>query len=223
MADAGLLERFVPFDVSEGILRRTSDDLLAEYPGMSIHGVVGDFEQHLGTIPRGGTRLIALLGGTIGNFPPESRGRFIADIAASMDTGDCFLLGTDLVKDIDRLELAYDDPQGVTAAFNKNVLNVMNRELAADFDLDQFAHDSFFDTTNEWIDIGLRSLTDQTVRIEDLDLTVQFAEGERMRTEISAKFRREGVERELAEAGLRLAEWMTDERGDYALSLSIKD
>jgi len=194
MAKTDQLRRFVPFDVSEGILRSSSEELLGEYPDISIHGVVGDFERHLSEIPTEGTRMVALLGGTVGNFKPEGRNALLADLVSTMSAGDTFLLGTDLVKDTARLELAYDDPQGVTAEFNKNVLRVLNARLGANFDPNQFEHLSQFDTENEWIEMRLRSLSNQVVAIPELDMTVEFVEGEEMRTEISAKFRREGVE-----------------------------
>ncbi len=220
LRDAGQLERFVPFDVSEGILRSSSEAILQEYPGIEVHGVVGDFERHLDKIPTDGRRMTALLGGTVGNFNPNERKGFLTEIVAGKNPGDTFLLGTDLVKDHDRLVLAYDDPYGVTAAFNKNVLTVLNNRLNANFDIDQFEHVARFDVDREWMDLRLRSLVDQTVRIEDLDLDVHFDADEEMRTEISAKFRKAGVERELATVGLELVGWWTDERGDYALSLS---
>lgn len=220
MSATGQLERFIPFDVSEGILRSSSTALLEAYPQLSIHGVVGDFEQHLDTIPTEGTRLIALLGGTIGNFTQDERKGLLTNIVSSMSPGDTFLLGTDLVKDITRLELAYDDPQGVTAAFNKNLLNVLNHRLDANFDPDAFEHVAMFDLEEEWIDLRLRSLRDQSVNIAALDLDVHFAEGEEMRTEISAKFRKQRVADELAMVGLELVEWWTDARDDYAVSLS---
>ena len=217
---ANRLERFVPFDVSEGILRSSSEAILEEYPDVAIHGVVGDFEHHLDKIPTAGRRMTALLGGTLGNFNPHERKGLLTNIVSSNSPGDTFLLGTDLVKDHDRLVLAYDDPYGVTAAFNKNVLSVLNNQLDANFDLDQFEHVARFDAENEWMDLRLRSLSDQDVRIEDLDLDVHFAAGEEMRTEISAKFRKSGVEKELATVGLEMLGWWTDPRGDYALSLS---
>lgn len=223
MSATGQLKRFVPFDVSEGILRSSSAELLDEYPGLSIHGVVGDFAHHLDTIPTEGTRLIALLGGTVGNFNAGERKGLLTDIVSGMSPGDTFLLGTDLVKDPDRLELAYDDPQGVTAAFNKNLLSVLNHRLDGDFDLDAFEHVAMFDVENEWIDLRLRSLRDQTVNLRDLDLEVHFDEGEEMRTEISAKFRKQRVADELQTAGLEMVEWWTDAKGDYAVSLSRLD
>jgi len=220
MTSEGSLKRFVPFDVSEGILRSSSLELLDEYPGLQIHGVVGDFERHLGEIPHGGRRLTALLGGTVGNFPPTARKGLLTDIVSGMQPGDTFLLGTDLVKDRTRLVQAYDDSQGVTAEFNKNVLRVLNRRLGADFDLDAFEHVARFDEEDEWMDLRLRSLVDQDVHFAALDLDVHFDAGEELRTEISAKFRRERVASELAAVGLDLIEWWTDPRGDYALSLS---
>ena len=223
LAAAGRLRRFVPFEISETTLRAAAAAISAEYPGIQVHAVVGDFERHLGDLPRDGRRLIAFLGGTIGNFAPAERKRFLADVADGMAPGDRFLLGTDLVKDVARLEAAYDDARGVTAEFNLNVLAVVNRELGADFDLDRFAHVARFDPAEEWIEMRLRSLADQTVRVDELGLTVAFAAGEEMRTEISAKFRRSGIEAELADAGLRLERWMTDPAGDFALSLSVRD
>ena len=220
-AAAGRLERFIPFEISESTLRAAADELAGRYPGVEIHAVVGDFERHLGQIPSDGRRMVAFLGSTIGNFDPHQRARFLADLTAGMTPGDSLLLGTDLVKDVDRLEAAYDDAAGVTAEFNLNVLRVMNRELGADFEVGQFAHVARFDRDNEWIEMRLRSLVDQSVTITGLDLTVGFTAGEEVRTEISAKFRRAGVEAELAAAGLRLDRWMTDPAGDFALSLSV--
>jgi L-histidine N-alpha-methyltransferase len=220
MTATGQLERFIPFDVSEGILRSSSEQLLQEYPGLTIHGVVGDFEQHLDQIPRGGRRVTALLGGTVGNFGPRERKGLLTDIARGMESGDMLLLGTDLVKDERRLVAAYDDARGITAEFNKNVLRVLNRRLDGNFDLDGFEHVARFDHDDEWMDLRLRSLRAQDVHLAALDLDLHFGDGEEMRTEISAKFRRSGVEAELAAVGLDLAEWWTDARGDYALSLS---
>ncbi len=216
----GQLRRFVPFDVSEATLREAAASISATWPALEVHGVVGDFDHHLATIPGAGRQLTAFFGGTIGNYKTEARARFLASLAERMSPGDTLLLGTDLVKDIDRLELAYDDPAGVTAAFNKNVLAVINRELGADFDLDEFEHVATFDTDNEWMDLRLRSLSDQRVTITDLDLVVDFANGEELRTEVSAKFRPEGIEAELEAAGLELVELWTDAAGDYALSLA---
>ena len=221
LLDTGQFRRYVPFDVSAATLHEASDALRREYPGLEVHPVVGDFDADLGAIPSDGRRLVAFLGGTIGNFKPAHRKQFLNDVASGLNPGDTFLLGSDLVKDVGRLEAAYDDSAGVTAAFNKNVLTVINRELHADFDLDAFEHHALFDVDNEWIEMRLRSTRDQRVTVRDLKLTVDFAAGEEMRTEISAKFRREGVEAELAAAGLSLREWWTDANGDFALSLSF--
>jgi len=188
-----------------------------------VHAVVGDFEHHLGTLPAGGRRLVAFLGGTIGNLDPKQRAEFLADLAAGLAPGDSLLLGTDLVKDVDRLVAAYDDDAGVTAAFNRNVLTVVNRELGADFVPERYAHVARFDPDQEWIEMRLRADAAHRVRVADLDLVVEFEAGEEMRTEISAKFRREGVEAELSAAGLALARWWTDPDGDFALSLSFRE
>ena len=221
MAGAGSLRRIVAFDVSEPTIRAASTALAAEYPGTEVHGVVGDFDHHLDLLPGGRRRMVAFLGSTIGNLCPAERKRFFADVAAGMERGDSLLLGTDLVKSRSRLEAAYDDDAGVTAAFNKNVLSVLNRELGADFDPEQFDHVARFDPDNEWVDLGLRSRRAQTVAVPDPGLTLDLDDGEVIRTEISAKFRRAGVEAELGGAGLELAAWWTDARADFALSLSF--
>ncbi len=222
IAARGRLQRFVPFDISEGTLRAAAEEILAAYPGVEVHGIVGDFEHHLGKIPADGARMIAFLGGTIGNLAPAERARFLADLADAMAPGDSFLLGTDLVKSPARLVAAYDDARGVTAAFNRNVLAVINRELDADFDLEAFDHVARWDAERAWIEMWLRSTRAQTVLVRALDLAVRFDEGEEIRTEISAKFRRGPVERELGAAGLELRHWWTDPAGDFALSLSVK-
>jgi L-histidine Nalpha-methyltransferase len=209
--------------VSETTLREAAAAVFDEYPGVEVHAVAGDFERHLDLLPRGGRRLIIFLGGTIGNLLPAARARFLAEIAAGLGPDDAFLLGTDLVKDPLRLVAAYDDAAGVTAEFNRNVLLVLNRELGADFDPDRFEHIARFDTDNEWIEMRLRSTVAQVVHVPALDLVVPFEQGEEMRTEVSAKFRRDKVQRELAAAGLRLVEWWTDPAEDFALSLSVPD
>jgi L-histidine N-alpha-methyltransferase len=219
MRASGDLQRFVPFDVSEETLREAAQAIAMEYPGIAVHAIAGDFERHLGTLPREGRRMIAFLGGTVGNFTPEIRARFLHDVASQMRTEDTFLLGTDLVKDVARLEAAYDDAAGVTAEFNKNILLVINRELDADFDVDRFEHVARFDADNEWVEMRLRARVTHDVHVRALDLTVTFAEGEEMRTEISSKFRRERLEEDLSVAGLALQDIWTDARGDYALSL----
>jgi L-histidine Nalpha-methyltransferase len=223
LAADGHLRRIVAFDVSEPTLRQAAATLSADYPIADVTAVVGDFEHHLGTIPGGGRRLVAFLGGTIGNLAPKARASFLSEVAAMLVPGDGLLLGTDLVKEVARLEAAYDDAAGVTAEFNRNVLHVVNRELHADFDPDRFAHVARFDPDEEWIEMWLRSTDDQRVSVADLDLTVAFDAGEALRTEISAKFRREGVEAELGDADLALARWWTDAGGDFAVSLSFKE
>ncbi len=221
LASCGALSRVVPFDVSEATLRSAADALASSYPDVEVHAVVGDFEHHLHLLPPGGRRLVAFLGGTIGNLEPAGRAALLADVAGGLAPGDGLLLGTDLVKDPRRLVAAYDDAAGVTAEFNVNVLRVLNRELGGDFDPARFAHVAHWDGERERMEMRLRSLAAQTVTLPGIDLCVAFAEGEELRTEISAKFRREGVEAELAAAGLRLARWWTDAAGDFALSLSF--
>jgi L-histidine Nalpha-methyltransferase len=220
MHEAGTLETYVPVDISEEITRRVAEELTSEYDGLRVHGIVCDYETHLERVPREEGGLIAFLGGTIGNFRPAPRRSFLARIATLMYPGDRFLLGTDLVKDPAVLELAYNDPQGVTEEFNKNVLWVLNSELDADFDPDAFEHVAFWDADNEWIDIRLRSLAEQFIDLKTLDMRCHFARNEEMRTEISTKFTRERLEASYADAGLELVEWWTDPEDLYALSLA---
>src|SRR5580765_1125930 len=219
LRDAGTLERFEPFDVDPAVLTAASAAVAAEYPGVVVEAVVRDFERHLAELPQHPGALVAFLGSTIGNLEPAQRHDFYRSVRTVLSQGGAFLLGTDLVKAPQRLVAAYDDAAGVTAAFNKNVLAVINRTLGASFDLDAFEHVAVWDAEHEWIEMRLRSVRDQIVSVEDLDLRVAFARGELMRTEISAKFRRDVVERELAAAGLRLTQWWTDRAGDFALSL----
>jgi L-histidine Nalpha-methyltransferase len=220
MREAGLLEAYVPVDISEEITRETASALVEEYEGLRVHGIICDYETHLERVPREEGALIAFLGGTIGNFRPAPRRSFLARIATLMFPGDRFLLGTDLVKDRARLEAAYNDSAGVTAEFNKNVLRVLNRELDADFDPDAFEHVAFWDADNRWMDIRLRSLAEQFIDVRALDMRVHFARNEEMRTEISTKFTRGRLERSYADAGLELIEWWTDRDELYALSLA---
>ena len=164
--------------------------------------------------------MIALLGGTIGNFEPQQRASFLARIANLLGPDDHFLLGTDLVKDRETLEAAYNDSAGVTAEFNKNALAVLNARLGASFDLDTFEHVAFWDPENLWMDIRLRSLARQVIDFPALDLAVAFDRGEEMRTEISTKFARQGLQGIYAESRLELTDWWTDPEGLYALSLA---
>jgi L-histidine N-alpha-methyltransferase len=217
----GTLRRYVPVDVSDSALVEAATAVAEEYPGVAVHGVVADFEAHLELLPTDERRLVAFLGGTIGNLEPTARARFLTRVAGSLRPGDAFLLGTDLVKDAGRLVRAYDDAAGVTARFNLNVLAVVNRELGADFDLGAFAHVAQWDPEQDWIEMRLRSTRAQTVHVKALDLDVGFGADETMRTEISAKFTRARVEREFAAAGLRLASWWTDRAGDFAVSLGV--
>ncbi len=232
LRDAGTLRGYVPVDVSESALVAAGDALTAEYPGLAVHAVVADFEKYLGVPSDAGNgttagddnegpRLVAFLGSTIGNMVPAERGVFLRRVRAQLRPGDAFLLGTDLVKDPAVLVAAYDDSAGVTAAFNKNVLAVLNAELGADFDLDAFDHVAVWDPEREWIEMRLRAASAQTVLVAGLGLTVRFAAGEEMRTEVSAKFREAGVRTELAAAGLAMRSWWTDEGGQFGLSLAV--
>jgi L-histidine Nalpha-methyltransferase len=220
LREGGTLREFVPFDVDPVVLTEASDALAVEYPGLRIAPFVGDFEQDLGSIPADGRRMIAFIGSTIGNLEPATRAHFLAQVAAALRHGDTFLLGIDLVKDTGRLLRAYDDAAGVTAEFNRNVLRVVNRELDADFAVDEFQHVALWDAEHEWIEMRLRPARPQRVTIEDLDLVVSFRAGEDLRTEISAKFRRDGIEAELGAAGMRTVRFWTDPDGDFGLLLA---
>lgn len=222
MNEGGSLRRFIPFDVDATVLESAGEAIGAEYPGVEIDAVCGDFEEHLGKIPLVGRRLVVFLGSTIGNLTAGPRAEFLAALADSLQPGDTLLLGTDLVKDTNRLVRAYDDSAGVTAAFNKNVLAVVNRELDADFDLDAFEHVARWNPEEQRIEMRLRAASAQRVRITGLDLTVDFAAGEEMLTEVSCKFRPDGIADELAAAGLRRIDWWTDEAGDFGVSLAVK-
>jgi L-histidine N-alpha-methyltransferase len=222
LRDSGALRRFIPFDVDAGVLNAAGSSIRSEYPGIEIEAVCGDFEEHLGKIPRVGRRLVVFLGSTIGNLTPGPRTDFLSTLADTLQPGDSLLLGTDLVKDAGRLVRAYDDSAGVTAQFNRNVLAVVNRELDADFDLDAFEHVAKWNADEERIEMWLRAATAQRVRVGALDMTVDFAAGEEMLTEVSCKFRPDGVAAELAAAGLRRTHWWTDPAGDFGLSLSTK-
>ncbi|MFH8933499.1 L-histidine N(alpha)-methyltransferase [Streptomyces griseosporeus] len=214
------LRTYVPVDVSESALTQAGQALAAERPGLAVHALIADFTGELTLPDTPGPRLVAFLGGTIGNLLPDERAAFLTALRDLLAPGDTLLLGTDLVKDERVLVRAYDDAAGVTAAFNKNVLAVVDRELGADFDADAFDHVALWDAGQEWIEMRLRSRTAQTVKIPALGLAVDFEAGEELRTEVSAKFRKEGVRAELAAAGLELARWWTDAAGRFALSLS---
>ncbi|MGI8430283.1 MAG: L-histidine N(alpha)-methyltransferase [Solirubrobacteraceae bacterium] len=224
MAAAGTLRRYVPFDVSASTVQDAATTLVQEYAGLVVHGVIGDFERHLERVPESGgvPRLVALLGGTIGNFPPGTRRTLLRKIGALLGPDDRLLLGTDLVKDPAVIEAAYDDPDGITGEFNRNVLHVINRELGADFPAENFDHVAFFDRRHEWLEMRLRARVPCSVLVADLGLRVEFAAGEDLRTELSAKFTRERLEDDLEAAGLTLAQWYPDEHELFALSLAAR-
>jgi L-histidine Nalpha-methyltransferase len=221
-ADAGRLERFVPVDVSEETLREAADKLAARYPETSVEAVVGDFTLHLGHLARYHPKLVAFLGGTIGNLYQEERGAFLGALADSMDAGDELLLGTDLVKDADRLITAYDDPQGVTEAFVKNSLQVLNRELGADFDPAAYTYVPFWDRRMERMDLRLRAEMPQHVTVPGADLELDLASGEEIRIEISTKFTEEKLRSELESVGLGIAQIWTDPSDSFAVTLARK-
>jgi L-histidine N-alpha-methyltransferase len=223
MEAAGTLRRYLPFDISPGALLDAAGRLAERYPGLRVHGVAGDFERHLDQVPApapGERRLVAFLGGTIGNLPPEAREPFLRAVARLLRPGDRLLVGTDLAGDPGRIRPAYDDAAGVTAAFNRNLLSVLNRELGADFAPERFAHVAVYNEADAWIEMRLRALVAHRVRIAALDLEVDFAEGEEVVTELSCKFTRASVAAMYADAGLRMLEWHVDRRERFALSVA---
>ncbi len=221
LRDAGTLQRFAPFDVAEATLRDATR-IGRAYPEVQVDAVVGDFERHLRHLPSGGRRLIAFLGGTIGNLAPAPRASLLSELARQMAPGDAFLVGTDLIKDRRRLLAAYDDAAGVTAAFDLNVLAMINRELGGHFDLASFDHVACYDEEEHRIEMGLRSKTNQRIPIDALRLDVEFASGEDVRTEISTKFTLPLVHSDLAAAGLETVRSWTDHAGDFALTLAVR-
>jgi|SRR5450631_599057 len=220
LAAEGTLREYVPLDVSESALRDAVTAMHGDYPSLAVHGVVGDFTQHLDRIPGQAPRMVAFLGGTVGNLRPDERATFLGQLRNTLTPGEWLLLGTDLVKSPDVLVPAYDDAAGVTAEFNRNVLAVLNRELGADFDVDSYEHVAIWDPENEWIEMRLRAAAGARVTLAMLALDIVLESGEEIRTEISAKFRKEGIEAELATAGFDLDCWWTDPEGRFALSLA---
>jgi L-histidine N-alpha-methyltransferase len=212
--------RYVPLDVDADTLAAAADALRAEYPALEVHALAADFHRHLDRLPAGDRRLVAFLGGTIGNLRPDERAGFLAEMRTCLDTGDWFLLGADLVKDIHRLESAYDDAAGVTASFNRNALQVVNRELDADFDPENFAHVARWSAGDSWIEMRLRALTAHKVTVGALDLVIGFEEGEELLTEVSAKFRTESLTTELREGGFEVVRLWVHGADDFALVLA---
>jgi L-histidine N-alpha-methyltransferase len=223
LRDAGTLREIVALDVSDAALEQSVAFLREAYAPAAVHGVVGDFTQHLALLPGTAPRMVAFLGGTIGNLVPAERAKFLSALRDNLQAGEWLLLGTDLVKDRDTLVRAYDDARGVTAEFNRNVLHVLNRELGADFDVPAFEHVAVWDEQEEWIEMRLRATRPMRVRVPEVNLAVDFADGEEMRTEVSAKFRPERVAAELAEAGFSLSKWWTDKLGRFGVSLAKAD
>jgi L-histidine N-alpha-methyltransferase len=221
MAGTGRLRRYVPFDVDPTVVERCAQELAELYPGLVVHGVVGDFQADLGRVPAGDRRLVALLGGTVGNLYPDERAGFLRSVRDLLGPGDRFVLGTDLVKDVAVLEAAYNDAAGVTAEFNLNVLRVLNRELGAEFDTRAFEHVAFFDRDASWIEMRLRSRGAQRVPIPGAGLELELEDGEEIRTEISSKFTLQALHRELADAGMAIEHFFTDPDGLFGLSVAV--
>ncbi len=220
LQETGLLARYVPFDVSDEFLRGAATTLSEEFDTLDIHLVIGDFHHHLAEIPTEGRRMVAFLGGTIGNLTPDQRARFLFDLNCTMSSDDSLLIGTDLVKDPKRLVAAYDDAAGVTADFNRNVLHVLNEQLGGDFDPELFRHVALWNEDEQWIEMRLRAQEATEVLLTGAGITVTFDEGEDLLTEISAKFTPERVEQELTQAGFVLEGIWGAEDGEFLLSLA---
>jgi L-histidine N-alpha-methyltransferase len=220
LGGTGALRHYVAVDVAESTLVDATTSLAANYPDLEITATVGDFLHLDGLFDREGPVLVAFLGGTIGNLEPFDRHKFFAGLDAQLATADSFLLGCDLVKDRERLVRAYDDSGGVTAAFNRNVLRVLNRELGANFDVEAFEHVALFDEEHQWIEMRLRATSPQRVLLTELAIEITFEEGEGMRTEISAKFSPEGVAGELDRGGFVVDQQFGAQRGEFLLTLS---
>jgi L-histidine N-alpha-methyltransferase len=220
LQETGTLSRYVPFDVSDEFLRAAAATLSREFETVDMHLVIGDFHHHLGEIPRDGRRMIAFLGGTIGNLDPAQRSRFLFDLNCTMSSDDSLLLGTDLVKDRDRLVAAYDDAAGVTADFNRNVLQVLNEQLGGDFDPARFRHVARWNEDDQWIEMRLRAEEATEVSLSGAGISVRFEEGEELLTEISSKFTPMRVEEELSEAGFVVEGMWGAEDGEFLLTLA---
>ena len=217
---AGRALRYIPMDVNESMLRRAAHALRFDYPRVRIHAVVGDYERHLHRLPRGRQRLVVFLGSTLGNFTPRATAAFLANVRRRLASGDHLLLGVDLVKPVDVIEAAYNDSAGVTAAFNRNVLHVINRDLDANFDPDAFEHVAFFNQNQSQIEMHLRAHAPHRVAVCRLNVTVPFAAGETIHTEISRKFTPAEIESTLAAAGYRLTRWYTPANAYFGLALA---
>jgi len=208
---------YLPVDVSESALYTSSRDLMQRYPGLKVTGLIADFTRHIGWVPEDRSKLFLFLGSTIGNFDDEARSGLLKNVAGLMKRGDRFLVGIDMMKDAGILELAYNDSRGITAEFNRNILNVINRELAANFDTRYFDHQAFFDTSKEQIEMHLRANRNTSVWIEALGIRADLEEGDTIRTEICKKFSRESTEAMAHEAGLKIERWFSDPREWFSL------
>ncbi len=220
LRNLGTLSTYVPFDISDEFLRDAASTLSGEYAPLAVHLVIGDFSEHLATIPTDGRRMVAFLGGTIGNLDPSRRARFLFDLNCTMSSDDSLLLGADLVKDRKRLVAAYDDAAGVTAQFNKNVLHVLNEQLGGNFDPELFAHVALWNEADQWIEMRLRARVPSEVALREAGISVRFAQGEDILTEISAKFTAERVEEELGAAGFVVDDMWGADEGEFLLTLA---
>lgn len=208
---------YIPVDVSEPTLVESAKGLCRTFERLRVSGMVADFTKHLEFISHGRKKLFLFFGSTVGNFSYERRSEFLSDIAAQMEDDDRFILGVDMIKPVEILEHAYNDSRGLTAEFNKNVLNVLNRRLRADFDRERFDHLAFYNAEGERVEMHLRAKCNHVVKIRDIGLDVPFQEGETIRTEICKKFSRSSAGTMAEEAGMRIGRWYTDPREWFSL------
>ncbi|MDR4494780.1 MAG: L-histidine N(alpha)-methyltransferase [Nitrospirales bacterium] len=222
MTKAEQLRYYVPFDVDETIVRRVSEELIQEYPGLQIHGVVGDFLVHLEHIPEGGKRLVVILGGTIGNLSMQAAKEFLTAVNSEMASGDFFLLGLQLIADRERMEAAYNDTQGITAKFNKNIIRVLGNTFGSEIDPELFDHVARYNEKDHRIEMWLRSRQDQTFTIPEWGLSVALKQGEEIRTEISTKYDQPLTDQLLADSGFEMVKWYADADNLIGLALAQK-
>ncbi|MGD1857591.1 MAG: L-histidine N(alpha)-methyltransferase [Leptolyngbyaceae cyanobacterium] len=222
--DCGLPLRYIPIDVSGTMLKDSSKQLLCDYESLKIHGLIGTYEAALQALPASSldTRLVMFIGSTLGNLSPEQCDQFLQQVSTALESGQFFLLGLDLQKDVATVEAAYNDAQGVTAKFDLNMLRHLNYRYGGDFDLEQFRHVAVYNSKDHQIEMYLESQQNQTVTLKDLALSVDFAKGERLLSEISRKFDPTDVAQQLSGHGLNVMKTFTDERQWFGLILAQK-
>ena len=215
--------QYVPVDVCASVLKQSSDELTASYPELKVNGIVADFTRDLQCIKSDRPKLVMFFGSTIGNLDELEASSFLKCVAASLNPGDRFLLGLDMVKPVEIIEAAYNDSRRLTAEFNRNILLVINRELAANFSPDAFDHVAFFNSEEERVEMHLRAKIDIWVEVKAIAVSFVLRRGETIRTEICRKFRRHGAERMIRDAGMEVSRWYSDAKGWFSLLEALPD